>query len=83
VKKVKELFQNREATRKAIGAVMEFLTENMEKYKNLSFEEQFGLAMRFFQCERGRLQKGKMAIDVVTRLTPLILSILALMQAFR
>lgn len=80
---MRRLFQNREFTLKSINDDIEFLKREKPGYKDLPLEEQFDLAMRFFQCRRGRLQKGKMAVDIATRLTPLILSILALMQALR
>jgi len=80
---MKRLFQNRTLTLKSINDDINYLKKNQAGFKDLPSDAQLDLAMRFFQCRRGRLQKGKMAIDIATRLTPLILSILALMQAFK
>lgn len=60
------LNKNRQKTIAAIHSAMEELSTK-EEFNNLSYDRKFQLAMQFYQCERARLQKAKMLVDVQHR----------------
>lgn len=76
------LSSNREKTYLAISGAKQFLADKDTEFGKLPLETQLDLAMKFYQCERGRLQKGKIFIDVIAHVIPLLISAVALIIAW-
>lgn len=75
--------KNKEKTYAAIKEIIKFLTSSQDGFKDLPLGIQFDLAMKFFQCEKGRLQKGKIYVDVIAHLIPLFISLAALIFSLK
>ncbi|OGE89074.1 MAG: hypothetical protein A3J07_00365 [Candidatus Doudnabacteria bacterium RIFCSPLOWO2_02_FULL_49_13] len=81
---VRRLLGNREKTFGEVQAIMRMFEANTDtfpgdqSYDDLPLDRKVQLAMQFYQCERARLQKGKMVFDMLSHLVPLIVSLFAL-----
>jgi len=81
---VRSLLGNRDKTFAEVQAIMQMFAENAGNlpegsgYAELALDRKVQLAMQFYQCERARLQKGKMVFDMLFHLGPLIISLMAL-----
>lgn len=75
---LEKIIGNRKKTLAATSIIIDFLSKNQKGFKDLPLGVQFDLAMKFFQCERGRLQKGKLFVDMVAHLIPLVIALVAL-----
>jgi hypothetical protein len=75
------LNSNRRKTYDAVTDCMRFLESESEDFLSLPYDRRFQLAMQHYQCERGRLQKGKMAIDLLQFLAPIVTFFLAYLIA--
>lgn len=80
---MKRIFNNRHQTGAAITEIMSYLGSQYQWFSELSKTEQLRLAMQFYNCERGRLQKGKMAVDIMAHLIPIVLAIMAIILAIK
>lgn len=69
---------NRKITNDQINETIEFLRQNQPGFIKLSLEAQFRLGMQHYQCERGRMQRGKLWIDMISHIVPWIAIIFAL-----
>lgn len=80
---MKRLFNNRHQTCAAMAEITSYLGERYEGFKDLTEIEQLKLAMQFYNCERARLQKGKMLVDIMAHLIPLILALATVVLAIK
>jgi hypothetical protein len=77
------LFNNRCQTGSAIAEIMSYLGSQYKGFNDLPEIERLKLGMQFYNCERGRLQKGKMLVDILAHLIPLILALGTIILALK
>jgi hypothetical protein len=75
--------RNLEITNRQINKTLTYLRANQPGFCKLSPEAQLRLAMQHYQCERGRLQKGKNYLDILLRFGPIIVAALAILFAVK
>jgi len=80
---MKRLFDNRYRTGAAIAEIMSYLGGQYKGFNDLPEIERLKLGMQFYNCERGRLQKGKMLADIIAHLIPLILALATIVLALK
>lgn len=73
---------NRKKTLQSVKEIMQQLSADDAEFASLPYERRFQLAMQFYGCERGRLQKAKMLLDIPRGIGPLILAGAALLVAW-
>lgn len=75
---MKKFTNNRLRTKGAIDEIIVFLSDSQVGFSELPPEVKLDLSMKFFQCEKGRLQKGKIYVDFFAHLVPLTVSLAAM-----
>jgi hypothetical protein len=78
---------NREQTFAAVMAIIQDMERTLPKpadetlgFTNLPVDRKLQIAMQFYQCERARLQKGKMLLDTIGHLGPWAVALYALLH---
>ena len=80
---MKKLFNNRQSTHQEIAEIIKFLGPQYPGFEELKPVEKLRLAMQFHNCERGRLWRGKMFIDILAHLIPFILALATIVLALK
>lgn len=74
---------NRRKNFEGIMDIIRFLSENDPEFSKLEYRVKFDLAAKFFQFEKGKLQKNKIYIDIIAHVIPLVVSLAALLIAMK